>query len=163
MAQSDRDRDGAFEQLGEAVGGAAGRAAGRAADMAADVAGNVASTVFGTATRMLGDWWGGPDAERASRSFADRDDRTYREHFTASAGGATESSRVRDYDTARPLYRFGHTARHNPEYQGRSFREIEPELERAWEGEASTRYGPWPEVRGYVGFAYEEGPEAGTG
>lgn len=155
MAQNDRDK-GPLEQIGEAVGGMAGRAAQQATDVTLGVAG----AVFGTATQLLGDWWGTPQAQQASRSFGDRQDAACREHFTRSGTGAGASSSAsttgRSYETARPLYQFGHTARHNPGYQGRSFREVEPELERAWGEDQARSYGAWPEVRSYVSYGFDQ-------
>lgn len=166
MTQRNDDRAGGFEKVGEALGEMAGKTMGRAADMAADMAGSM----LGPAVQALGGWWTQPEANRAASSFDEDRDRTCRTHFEATARGTaagagdgarvdatadTRSGTVRDYDSARPLYQFGHMAGQNPDYQGRSFRDVEPDLERAWEGEASTRYGSWPEVRGYVGFGFE--------
>lgn len=64
---------------------------------------------------------------------------------------------------ARPGYQLGYVARQNPAYQGRSFNEIEPELRKVWEsrahteGSADSSGGSWPEVRGFVDFAYQQG------
>lgn len=166
MTQRNDDRAGGFEKVGEALGEMAGKTMGRAADMAADMAGSL----LGPAVQALGGWWTQPEANRAASSFDENMDRTCRTHFEATASGTagetagaaerradanTGSGTVRDYDSARPLYQFGHMAGQNPDYQGRSFRDVEPELERAWQGDPSTRYGSWPEVRGYVGFGFE--------
>lgn len=180
MTQRNDDRAGGFEKVGEALGEMAGKTMGRAADMAADMAGSM----LGPAVQALGGWWTKPEASRAASSFDEDRDRTCRTHFESSmdasgsggrsggsvqgevradvrdtgssgAGTGARGGRVRDYDSARPLYQFGHMAGQNPDYQGRSFREVEPELERAWEGDPSSRYGSWPEVRGYVGFGFE--------
>jgi hypothetical protein len=137
---------GAFEKIGETVGGLAGRAAGRATDMTMDVVGSI----FGGAAEVLGDWWSTPSAREAGRSFGEEQERAARQHFDQSAPRAD-----RAYDTARPLYQFGHVAAHQPDYQGRSFREVEPDLERAWGEAQRSRYGDWPEVRDYVGRGFD--------
>ncbi|HEX2095244.1 MAG TPA: hypothetical protein VHG28_22800 [Longimicrobiaceae bacterium] len=146
MRQSDNDK-GTFEQLGESIGGLAGRMAGQATDMTM----NVVGSIFGAAVDTLGQWWSSPAAEQAGRSFGEEQDRSCRQHFDRTTG----STGTRSYDSIRPLYQFGHVARQNPDYRGRGFREVEPELERAWTEAQTTRYGPWPEVRSYVGFGYD--------
>ncbi|HEV2150310.1 MAG TPA: hypothetical protein VGR37_23120 [Longimicrobiaceae bacterium] len=143
MAQ-DRDR-GPFEQIGEAVGGALGKAAGRANDMAM----NAAANVFGSALQTLGSWWSTPDAQQASGSWGEPEDRAWRQHH--ETGGAAG---VRDYERARPAYQFGHLAGHNPEYQSKPFDQVEAEVERAWEQVGRERYGDWSEVRDRVRYGY---------
>ncbi len=81
-------REGPFEQLGGAVGGGLGRAAGRAHDMAASAVGSV----VGSAMQALGSWWATPDAQRASSSFGDAEDRACREHFTSRGRGSAGST-----------------------------------------------------------------------
>jgi hypothetical protein len=146
---TDREK-GAFEKIGETVGGIAGQAAGRATDAAADVAG----AIFGTAFEALGEWWRSPSAVEAGRTFDERHDRGAREHFEQAPGTGAQS-----YETARPLYRFGHVAAHHPGYQGRSFREVEPELERAWGEDQRQRFGDWPQVRPYVSRGFDQRSE----
>lgn len=148
MRNRDTSNDsGPFEKMGQSVGGLAGRAAGQATDMAMNAAGNV----IGAAVEVLGDWWSSDSARTAASSFGEREDRDCREHFESN-----EASGSRSYDTTRPLYQFGHMAGQNPDYQGQSFAEVEPHLEKAWGSEQTSRYGEWPEVRGYVGFGYGE-------
>ncbi|HEX7241345.1 MAG TPA: hypothetical protein VF263_13805 [Longimicrobiaceae bacterium] len=160
MRQSDDKGKGTFEQIGETMGGIAGRAAGQATDAAMGIAAGVAGTLFGTAASALGQWWSTPAAAEAGRSFGEEHDRRSREHFESTARGA--GGGARSYESARPLYQFGHVARRNPGWQGRSFREVEPELERAWTEDQSTRYGSWTEVRSYVGYGYDPGsPDVG--
>lgn len=150
MAEDRKDREGAFEKVGEAMGGLAGKAAGRGMDMATNVAGSIMSTAAG----VLGGWWATADANRAAASFDQRSDEACRTHFreTSSATGA----RARTYDQSRPAYEFGHLAGQNPDYQGRSFDQVERDLESAWERAGRERYGDWPDVRGYVGFGFEQ-------
>ena len=66
------------------------------------------------------------------------------------------------FERARPGYQLGYVARQNPAYKGREFNEIEPELRKVWESRARTEgntggSGSWPEVRGFVDFAYQQG------
>ena len=78
-----------------------------------------------------------------------------------SMDGATDG-----FERARPGYQLGYVARQNPAYKGRSFTEVEPELRKVWESRAQTQgsaYGSsssWPEVRGYVDFAYQQGGDS---
>ena len=78
-------------------------------------------------------------------------------------GAMSMDSATDGFEHARPGYQLGYIARRNPSYQGRSFNEIEPELQRIWESRAQTEGGStgsrssWPEVRGFVDFAYQQG------
>jgi hypothetical protein len=152
--QMSKGERGGFEQLGEQIGETLGETAGRMAGRATDAAMNVAGTLFGSALESLGDWWTTDQAKDAGRSFGDDQDRQARVHFEAKAEGGASG-----YDDARPLYQFGHVAAHNPDYAGRSFRDVEPQLERAWREEQTTRYGDWPRVREYVGHGFEQRAE----
>ncbi len=42
----------------------------------------------------------------------------------------------------------------NPDYQGKSFDEVETELQSAWERAARHGFGDWNEVRDYVNYGY---------
>lgn len=141
---SDQNRDkGAFEQAGETMGEMAGRMAGKATDVAM----NLTGTVFNSMASMLGTWWSGEDANRAASTFRGDRDRACQNHFQSRSGG-------REYSTTRPLYQFGHVAGQNPDYQNRSFSEIEGDLRQAWESSPNTQYGRWDDVRDYVEFGY---------
>ena len=54
----------------------------------------------------------------------------------------------------RPLYQFGHLAGSNPDYQGRSFEEVETDLQRTWTPEYTTAFGEWNDVRDYINTGY---------
>ena len=146
---SNKDRErGAMEATGESLGGMAGQMAGRAADAAIDAASEIATAAFET----LGGWWAGTDARQAASSFSDND-AACRRHFETTSP-TSEETKV-DYYTTRPAYGFGYVARHNPDYQGKEFDQIERELERAWEESARDRHGEWPEVQDRVRFGYD--------
>ncbi len=113
---------------------------------------NAVGSMLGAATQMIGSWWSSPDAERASRSFDANKERACRQHIESTARSGTQT--MRDYESARPLYQFGHLAGQNPEYQNRSFEEIEPDLSRAWETGGRERFGDWSQVRDQVEFGY---------
>ena len=156
---------GNMQKIGEGLGGLMGQAADNALGM------------FGTMMNNMGGWWaqagnaqqqGGGSVQASFNSDADN---RYRGHFEAhsqhSAQGGTQpggaqggmqagaqTRSTRSYDDVRPLYHFGHMASQNPDYSGRRFHEVEPELQRHWGSEQSQRHGSWPEVRGFVEFGY---------
>ena len=132
---------GNFEQVGNAMGGIAGRMG--------DAAVNVMGSMISTAAGLLGGWWSDRTPEEVSRNFNEQADSSCRTHFenTARENKARKNS---SYDNVRPLYQFGHLAGGNPDYQGRSFEEVEPELKTAWSGEPATTYGSWDDVQEYI-------------
>lgn len=139
---------GPFEQLGEAVAGPLGQAAGRANDMAM----NAVGSVLGSAMQALGGWWSTPDAQQASSSLSDSEDREFRTHFESLRGGST--SAAPDFDRARTAYHFGYVASRNPEYQSRPFDQVEAQVERAWQALGQQGSGEWSQVRDQVGYGY---------
>ena len=74
-------------------------------------------------------------------------------HATGAASGM--GGVTRGYDDVRPAYQIGHLAGRNPDYAGRSFDDVEPDLQRGWTPEVSARYGAWHEVRDYARSAYD--------
>lgn len=152
---------GNMQKIGEGLGGLMGQAADNALGM------------FGTMMNNMGGWWaqagnagqqqGGGSVQASFNSDADN---RYRGHFEAHTQGSaqggtqggmqadTQTRSTRSYDDVRPLYHFGHMASQNPDYSGRGFHEVEPELQRHWGSEQSQRHGSWPEVRGFVEFGY---------
>lgn len=149
---NDRDMndEGTFERIGEQLGGAAGRAMERGAEIAGGMMGSMVDSLMNT----LGDWWSSADAEAAARSF-DRAEPLCRRHFdsqTTQGSNSSSTSSNDDYEDVRPFYQFGYVASRNPDYQGRDFSEIEPELRGAWRQD--TAGDDWADVRGYVDFGY---------
>lgn len=141
---------GDFRKIGEGLGGLVGQAADAAAGM------------LGSMMSSMGGWWAqAANQQQAARSFGEEQERACRNHFEASARGGAGVEGASDYERVRPLYQLGHVAGRNPEYRGRGFEEVEPELRRAWSGEQEKRYGSWPEVRGYVDFGFSRGSSAG--
>lgn len=84
--------------------------------------------------------------------------------FDSKPDSASDSA-ADGFERARPGYQLGYVARQNPAYRNRSFSDVEPELKRVWESRAKTESGgsestsSWPEVRGFVDFAYQHGDE----
>lgn len=148
--QTGGDDKGNLQKIGEGLGGLMGQAADSMFGM------------FGAMMSNMGGWWAQNARQQGasgfSASFSTDQDSACRRHFSTQAqGGGT----VRSYEDARPLYQFGHMAGQNPDYQGRSFDQIEMDLERSWGQEQQQRYGNWPNVRGFVEFGYQ-GQRAGS-
>jgi uncharacterized protein (TIGR02271 family) len=59
----------------------------------------------------------------------------------------------------RPAYQLGHIAGQNPEYQGRSFDDVEPQLRQGWTADVAASSGDWNDVRGFARDAFERGQE----
>jgi hypothetical protein len=136
---TERDK-GTFEKVGAGAGGLAGRVA----DTGVDLMGSMIRTV----ARSVGGWWSDRRPDDAARSFDERAENSCRTHFESARRSRSS------YDSVRPLYQFGHLAGQNPDYQGRSFEEVESDLRNAWSDDQRTRYGEWESVRDYVSGGY---------
>jgi hypothetical protein len=138
--QTGGDDKGNFQKIGEGLGGLMGQAA------------DTLAGVMGTMMSGMGGWWAKQQGGGGFQaSFNTERDAQCRQHFSTQASGGGS---VRSYDDARPLYQFGHMASQNPDYQGRSFDQVEMDLQRNWGTEQQQRYGGWPDVRGFVEFGY---------
>ncbi len=171
------NQKGNFQKIGEGMGGLAGQAA--------DMGMNWLSSMFGGGLNSMGGWWSQQaDQQQPPRAFGADDDSQCRRHFEASLHGGTgdqgglhvgaelntesrptsnETGRGtgNSYESARPLYQFGHLAGQNPDYGNRSFNEVEPDLRRAWGEEQTQKYGAWPDVRSHVEFGYSRDRQQG--
>jgi hypothetical protein len=137
-------------KVGQGLGGATGAAAGAGLGAILGPAGMIVGGLAGA----VGGWWAGRQITDAADDFADETDSHYRrlhEERYADRG---------DYDEARGYYRLGHLARKNPDYSGRRFDEIEPELRRGWQDEtgAEGRYRSWDDVRPFISCGYDDAP-----
>jgi hypothetical protein len=157
--------------MGEATGGLAGAATGAALGSLAGPIGTIIGGIAGAA----GGWWSGRAISEASSHYTEDDDAYYRSQFESrQAGGAlrpdpnvgaedraSDVAHARtegysgDYPAYRPAYQLGHLAARNPDYERRSFDDVEPELRRGWSDDVSERHGAWEEVREHVRSAYE--------
>ncbi len=142
MTDSNSDK-GNFER----VGGTVGSVTGKVADTAVDLM----SSMVRTAANTIGGWWARSTPDDAVRSFGPDQDNACRNHFEQRRREGKSKS---DYDAVRPLYQFGHMAGSNPDYQGRSFEEVENDLQRTWTPEYTTAFGEWTNVRDYVNTGY---------
>jgi len=84
----------------------------------------------------------------ASASSWDAAMPTYRQRWQQRFG--SNGSRWEDYE---PGYRYGYELRNRPEYQGRQWADIEPEVQRDWTGRNPTS--PWDRVRESVRETWE--------
>ena len=147
MANSSSDK-GNFERVGESVGSVAGKVTDTAVDLM--------TSMMRTAASTFGGWWSRNTPDEVTRSFtADADNacRTHFENARRSQASKTPTDSV-NYDTVRPLYQFGHLAGGNPDYQGRSFEEVENDLKQTWSPEYTTAFGEWGNVRDYINTGY---------
>lgn len=131
------------------AGGGAGATTGTAAG-AAGAAGGPLGMLLGGVAGALGGWWAGKEVHDASSQFRNRDDYF---HGRYDAEHAPRPG-WRTYEDARPLYQLGYLASQNPDYRGKSFEEIEPELRRGWTAEDEQRWGSWTTAREAIRSGY---------
>lgn len=143
---------GNFERVGESVGSVGGKMADTAVDLM--------SSMIRTAASTFGGWWERNTPDEALRNFGTEQDDTCRTHFENVR--RAQNSGNTSYDSVRPLYQFGHLAGSNPDYQGRSFDEVESDLQRTWTPEHSQHYGDWTKVRDYINTGYSTHSRGGN-
>ena len=86
-------------------------------------------------------------------------DSRFRTHFEQRPEAKEQS-----YDAVRPLYQFGHLAGSNPDYQGRSFEDVESDLQSHWKkADKAKEYGEWQSVRDYISTGYTAREHRGDG
>jgi hypothetical protein len=134
------------ELLGEGVGGASGAVVGAAVGSLAGPLGAAVGAIAGA----LGGWWAGRAVVDVASGITPEDDQAYREDFERTDPRMAD----RAYEDVRYAYHLGHIARWNPEYEGRSFEEIEGDLARAWTEDLRGRHGDWIVVRHFVRVGY---------
>jgi hypothetical protein len=132
----------------ENVGEGAGTFLGGVGGMALGIAGGPIGLVVGAIAGAVGGWWAGKGVADA---FTDKDDKAYRAHYAASPDHMAD----RSYDQVTPAYAAGHLAGRNPDYAGRTFDQIEPDLQRGWNDDFAAKHGQWPAVRNYARVAFD--------
>lgn len=147
---------GSSKTTGDEIGEAAGGIPGAVVGAAIGSVGGLGGTVVGGIAGAIGGWWAGRAVAEAAQNYTLGDDAVYRNHFENSPRRVAD----RNYESASPAYRLGHIAARNPEYRGRSFREIEPDLRRGWNAAASRTHGDWDSVRDYANDAYDRSTSA---
>jgi hypothetical protein len=80
-------------------------------------------------------------------------DAFYRKHYETVPGERRQS--IRGYEAVRPAYHLGYLASINPDYEGKSFDEIEAELERGWTSDPASGRDEWGKVRHFAADGYE--------
>lgn len=136
------------QQVGEGLGGVTGGALGVGLGALLGPAGMIVGGLAGAA----GGWWAGRGIAQATEGFSDETDEHYRSLHQERYADRCE------FEDARGFYNFGRLARCNPDYEGRSFEEVEPEIRRGWRDEGAGRFKSWDEVRPYVRTGWDEEP-----
>lgn len=138
------------ELLGEGVGGASGGLVGAALGSLAGPLG----TAIGAIAGAVGGWWTGRAVVDAASGVSAEEETGWRDHYENSV----ERLGDRSYEQARPAYHIGRLARLNPDYEGRSFDELDAELSHAWTRDLCSIYGEWSTVRPFVreGYTHRE-------
>ena len=139
------------EAIGGGVGGVAGAGAGAAIGSLAGPIG----TAIGAIAGAVGGWWSGKAAADAASNIDVDDDQYYQSRFASTSGRTAEQ----DYDAARPAFHLGHVAGMNPDYEGRSFDDVEPHLRTGWTNDVAQQSGDWDDVRDYARDAFDRGQE----
>lgn len=140
------------ETLGETSGGFLGAVSG----MSVGAVGGPVGLVLGGLAGALGGWWAG---RGISDAITADDEAELRRHYVNSPDHLAD----RNYEEMRPAYVTGHLAGRNPEYAGRSFEEVEADLQRGWSDEVARRCGEWRAMRGFSRAAFERARGAATG
>lgn len=146
-----REHGDTGEKVGEGVGGVSGVVAGAAIG----TVGGPLGVIIGGIAGAVGGWWAGREIGETAGDYTDAHDAGYRQRFEASP--MEQRGRFRTYDEARPVYQLGYLAASNPEYAGRTFEEIEPDLQHGWDRDIEARFGAWSAVRNAVRTAYVSG------
>jgi hypothetical protein len=134
------DAETVTEGAGGFLGGVSGLALGAAAGPVGALLGALAGAVGG--------WWAGREVAGA---LTEDDDRFYRAHYEHAPDRLAD----RSYEQVRPAYVAGHLAGRNPEYQGRSFEDVEGDLRVGWGECIGEQCGQWPAMRSYARSAFE--------
>lgn len=132
------------ETIGEAAGGVSGVITGAALGALAGPIGSIVGAIAGA----IAGWWAGHTIAETARDYDHLYDAAYRDRFARSA------PRDLTFDEIRPALQLGYLAGVNPDWTGRSFSDVEPQLERGWDSVAAN-LGPWPRVRDYAHDAFD--------
>ena len=155
----DADEARSVKATSAPLGGLAGAAAGATAGIVTMTTGPIGlmvGAVVGALAGTLGGWFGGQAV--ADVPYDERQDAYYRALYE---GGVPTD---RGFDAVRPAYQLGHVAAHNPDWVGRDFATVEPELRRAWDADLRTQYRTeWDAVRPYARDAYGHARSEGAG
>jgi hypothetical protein len=143
------DHPSVADQVGEGVGSIGGMVAGATIGTVAGPIG----TLIGGIAGAVGGWWTGRAVSEAAGALTNEDDSYFRSHYESSPNRLAD----RSYEHARPAYQLGHIASRNPDYANRSWNEVESDLQRGWNADASRQYGDWSTVRPYASEGFNRG------
>ena len=143
------DNPSVADQVGEGVGSISGMVAGATIGTVAGPIG----TLIGGIAGAVGGWWTGRAVSEAAEALTTDDDNYYRSHYESSSNRLAD----RGYDHVRPAYHLGHIAARNPDYASRNWNEVEGDLQRGWNSDASRQYGEWSTVRPYASEGFNRG------
>ena len=164
----DRARHAAGDALHDATGavkGAVSDAGHRIADEATAIraaagekldsvrgplVGSALGALVGVLAGALGGWWAGRAMAGADHELPEEHEEACRVHFLSY----TVRPAGMEYDDARPGYLLGYVASRNPDYQGRSYDEVERDLRTGFTDDYATRYDA---LRDYARYGYERG------
>ena len=140
------------DHIGQAAGGISGVVAGAAIGVTAGPIGVLLGGIAGA----IGGWWSGRAIVEAAQDITDDDEQYYRRDYDRADRRVDLASRAR-FDEARRAYLLGDIAAANPEYAGRSFGDVEQDLERGWTSTATAD--EWTRMRGYADVGFQRGRE----
>jgi hypothetical protein len=132
-----------------AVGGVGGALAG--AGLGTIVGGPIGAIV-GAIAGAVGGWWAGQAATDPAATITTQDEARYRALYEESPSRLAD----RSYEDVRAFYHLGHIASRHPDYQQRTFDEIEDDLQKGWTPDLRARYGEWSSVRPFAREAFAE-------
>jgi hypothetical protein len=134
----------AGETIGEAAGGVSGVITGAALGALAGPVGSIVGAIAGA----IAGWWAGHTIAETAREYDHSYDPVYRDRFARSAPLDLT------FDDIRPALQLGYLAGANPDWNGRSFADVEPQLARGWDS-VTSNLGPWDRVRDYAHDAFD--------
>jgi hypothetical protein len=129
------------------VGAVAGAAAGATAGT---ITAGPVGTIVGAIVGAIGGGVAGLGASDQAQPSAE-DEAYYQSHHRTATSGLADAA----YERARPAYHLGHVAALNPDWRGRRYEEIEPELRRGWGDDVRARHGDWAAASPFARAAYE--------
>lgn len=154
----DASERNAVKTAGAPATALAGAAAGATAGLVTPL-GPIGAGVGAVVGAVAGALAGGTGAAAAAddAAWTEEDERHYRALYE---GAGPADAR---YDDVRAAYQFGHLAARHPDYVGRDFYEVEPELEGRWRDDLQRDVGAWSTVRALVRDAFGHARAEGAG
>jgi hypothetical protein len=152
--RADAKTENLLQRAGDALKGAA-PTIGRGAEAVVGAAGASLSaisgplgTVVGKIAGRVGGWWN--TASEAIAELPEEEHQACLLHFEAYTPRPADMT----FETALPGYGLGYVAARNPDYRGRRFEDIEPDLRHGFNTDLDTEY---PAMRDFARFGYERG------